>query len=101
MTSYSHATAPTRFAEVEGALIAYRSWGIDKGTPILLLNHYRAGMDHWDPLVTDGLARGRRVILYDYRGVAGSSGDPRDTFEAMGQDAAAFVRVLEIGRAHV
>ena len=94
MTSYSHATAPTRFAEVEGALIAYRSFGIDKGTPILLLNHYRAGMDHWDPLVTDGLAQGRRVILYDYRGVAGSSGDPRDTFEAMGQDVAAFVRVL-------
>ena len=47
MTSDSHATAPTRFAEVEGALIAYRSFGIDNGTPILRLNHYRAGMDHW------------------------------------------------------
>jgi pimeloyl-ACP methyl ester carboxylesterase len=44
--------------------------------------------------VTDGLAQGRRVILYDYRGAAGSSGDPRDTFEAMAQDVAAFVRVL-------
>lgn len=94
MTSYSHATAPTKFVEVEGARIAYRSFGVDKGTPIVLLNHYRAGMDHWDPLVTDGLAQGRRVILYDYRGVAGSSGDPRDTFEAMGNDVAAFVRVF-------
>jgi len=58
-------------------------------------------MDHWDPLVTDGLAQRRRVILYDYRGVAGSSGDPRDTFEAMGKDVAAFVRVLGLSEVDV
>ena len=101
MTSYSHTTAPTRFVEVEGALIAYRSFGVDNGMPIVLLNHYRAGMDHWDPLVTDGLGQGRRVILCDYRGVAGSSGDPRDTFEAMGKDVAAFVRVLRLYKVDV
>ncbi len=58
MTSYSHATAPTKFAEVEGVPIAYRSFGADKGTLILLLNHYRAGMDHWDPLLPTDLRRG-------------------------------------------
>jgi hypothetical protein len=34
-------------------------------------------MDHWDPLMTDGLAAGREVILYNGRGVASSSGKPR------------------------
>jgi pimeloyl-ACP methyl ester carboxylesterase len=58
-------------------------------------------MDHWDPVVTDGLAQGRRVILHDYRGVAGSSGDPRDTFEAMGNDVAAFVRALALSQVDV
>ena len=101
MSSYSHATAPTESIEVDGARIAFRRFGTERGTPLLFLNHYRAGMDHWDPLVTDGLARGRKVILYDYRGVAGSTGEPRDTFEAMGNDAAAFVRTLGLSEVDV
>jgi pimeloyl-ACP methyl ester carboxylesterase len=38
-------------------------------------------MDHWDPLMTDGLAAGREVILYDYRGCASSTGAPRNLIE--------------------
>jgi len=94
MNLHSHNTAPTEFIEVEGAPVAFRSFGAEKGTPIVLLNHYRAGMDHWDPIVTDGLAQGRKVFLYDYRGVAASGGDPRESFEAMGNDVAAFSRAL-------
>jgi pimeloyl-ACP methyl ester carboxylesterase len=94
MTANAHATAPTEFIDVGGAQISYRRLGNPAGIPLLMLNHYRAGMDHWDPWVTDGLARGRQVILYDYRGVAGSGGDPRDTFAATGEDAAAFLTAL-------
>jgi pimeloyl-ACP methyl ester carboxylesterase len=101
MSSYSHATARTESIDVDGAQIAFRRFGTERGTPLLLLNHYRAGMDHWDPLVTDGLAQGRTVILYDYRGVAGSAGEPRDTFEAMGNDAAAFVSTLGLSEVDV
>jgi pimeloyl-ACP methyl ester carboxylesterase len=101
MSSYSHVTAPTEFIDVAGCLIAFRRFGEERGTPLLLLNHYRAGMDHWDPLVTDGLAQGRTVILYDYRGVAGSAGEPGDSFEAMGNDAAAFVRALGLDEVDV
>ena len=101
MSSCSHATAPTESIDVDGARIAFRRFGAERGTPLLFLNHYRAGMDHWDPLVTDGLAQGRKVILYDYRGVAGSAGEPRDTFEAMGNDAAAFVRTLGLSEVDV
>src|SRR5580704_3377712 len=97
----SHTIAPTEFQEMQGDLIAFRRFGVNDGTPILLLNHYRAGMDHWDPLVTDGLAQSRTVILYDYRGVASSSGVPRETFEAMGNDAAAFIRQLDLAQVDV
>lgn len=63
MASYSHATAPTKFVEVEGALIAYCSFGTEKRTPLLLLNHYRAGMDHWDPLVPEFMAHRQSIVL--------------------------------------
>jgi len=41
-------------------------------------------MDHWDPAVTDGLAKGREVILFDNAGVSSSSGEVPTTFEEMG-----------------
>ncbi|KQT65969.1 MULTISPECIES: alpha/beta fold hydrolase [unclassified Aureimonas] len=92
----SHLTAPTRFLERDGARFAYRRWGqADAGQPpLLLLQHFRGGMDHWDPLMTDGLAEGREVILYNGRGIASSTGTPRNRIEDMADDAAAFVRAL-------
>src|ERR1700721_1336486 len=63
MASYSHAPAPTKFVEVEGALIAYCSFVTEKGTPLLLLNHYRGGIDHWDPLVPEFLAHRQSIVL--------------------------------------
>jgi hypothetical protein len=36
------------------------------------LQHFRGGMDHWDPLMTDGVAADREVILYNGCGVASS-----------------------------
>lgn len=70
-------TAPTRILDVDGARLAYRRWGnADSAQPPLLLllqPHVRGGMDHWDRLITDGLAGGREVILYNSRGVASST----------------------------
>jgi pimeloyl-ACP methyl ester carboxylesterase len=96
----THLTTPTRFAQVDGTQIAYRRWGNSNSSqpPILLLQHFRGGMDHWDPLLTDGLAEGREVILYNGRGVASSSGTPRTRIEHMADDAAAFVRVLGLAQ---
>jgi pimeloyl-ACP methyl ester carboxylesterase len=101
MSARSHATATTEFIEVDDSRIAFRRFGKEEGTPLLFLNHYRAGLDHWDPAVTEGLAQGRPVILYDYRGVAGSSGVPRRTFELAGNDVAAFVRALGLDQVDV
>lgn len=94
--SHTHLTAPTRFLNVDGAQLAYRRWGnaTTGQPPLLMLQHFRGGMDHWDPLMTDGLAEGREVILFNGRGVASSGGVPRKRIEDMADDAAAFARSL-------
>jgi pimeloyl-ACP methyl ester carboxylesterase len=45
-------------------------------------------------LITDGLAKGREVILYNYRGCASSTGQPRRRIEHMADDAALVIRAL-------
>ncbi|CAE6806643.1 alpha/beta fold hydrolase [Paraburkholderia nemoris] len=100
----THFTAPTRFVEVGGDRFAYRRWGNTRTTdqpPLFFLQHFRGGMDHWDPLMTDGLAAGREVILYNGRGIASSSGKPRTRIEHMADDAAAVIRALGIRKVDV
>ncbi len=92
----THLTAPTLFVDIDGDRFAYRRWGNNttKQPPLFFLQHFRGGMDHWDPLITDGLAAGREVILFNGRGVASSSGTPRTRIEQMADDAAAVIRAL-------
>lgn len=99
----THLTAPTRFIDVEGDRFAYRRWGntATDQPPLFFLQHFRGGMDHWDPLMTDGLAAGREVILYNGRGVASSSGKPRTRIEHMADDAAAVIRALGLRQVDV
>ena len=94
MSGDSHVTAPTRFAEAGGIRYAYRRFGAQAGTPLVFLQHLRGNMDYWDPLVTDGLAAGRPVILFDNAGVASSSGETPDTYEALADHAAMFIGAL-------
>src|SRR5215813_4989778 len=94
----THVTAPTQFVEANGIRFAYRRFGRDMGTPLLFMQHFRGGMDHWDPAVTDGFASNRPVILFDNAGVAGSSGETPGTVEAMADDARSFVDALGLAR---
>ena len=90
----SHLTTPTKFIEVDGDQFAYRRWGKPSGIPLFFVQHFRGGMDHWDPLVTDSLAEGREVILFNGRGIASSTGTPRNRIEDMADDIAAVIRAL-------
>jgi pimeloyl-ACP methyl ester carboxylesterase len=99
--SYTHNTAPTQFVDVDNARYAYRRFGSATGTPIIMLNHFRAGMDNWDPAVTDGLAKNRPVILFNNAGIASSSGDPADSVTAMANHVIAFVRALGLEKLDV
>jgi pimeloyl-ACP methyl ester carboxylesterase len=96
--TYRHTTAPTQFVEVNGIRFAYRRFGPDGGTPLLFMQHFRGGMDHWDPTVTDGFAKNRPVILFDNAGVAASSGETPDTIDAMAEHAADFVGALGLSQ---
>jgi pimeloyl-ACP methyl ester carboxylesterase len=87
-------TTPTKTAVVGGTPFAYRELGPQAGVPLLLLHHFTAVLDDWDPAVLDGLAAERRVIAVDLRGVGASGGATPDSFEAMADDAAAFAEAL-------
>src|ERR1700681_2427107 len=98
---HTHQTAPTQFVEANGIRFAYRRFGKADGVPLVFNMHYIGTMDYWDPVVTDGLARGREAILFDNAGVSSSSGEIPTTFEQMGANAVTFTRALGLNKADV
>jgi pimeloyl-ACP methyl ester carboxylesterase len=98
---YTHQTAPTQFVEAHGTRFAYRRFGSPGGVPLVLNQHFTGTMDHWDPAVTDGLAKDREVILFDNAGISSSSGNVPATFEEMGANAVAFIKALGLKRVDV
>ena len=92
----THISAPTRYVEANGVRFAYRRFGQETGVPLVFLQHFRGGMDHWDPTISDGFARDRPVILLDNAGVGSSSGETPTTIEAMADHVADFVDALGI-----
>ena len=101
MTTYTHQTAPTQYAEANGIRFAYRRFGKTGGVPIVMNIHFRGTMDHWDPVITDGLAQQREVILFDNAGVGASSGKTPASFPQMATDAIAFITALGITKTDV
>ena len=90
----THLTTPTRFIEVDGDRFAYRRWGKPSGVPLFFVPHFRGGLDHWDPLLTDGLAEGREVILFESAGIGRSSGEVPTTVAGMGEHLHVFADAL-------
>ncbi len=100
MTS-SNVTAATRFLEVGQQRYAYRRFGDGPGHPLLFLQHFTGTLDNWDPAVTDPLARGRELILFENAGVGRSTGSVPTTIAGMAQHAFAFLDALKLGRCDV
>jgi pimeloyl-ACP methyl ester carboxylesterase len=86
--------APTKSVDVGGTKFVYRRLGPDTGVPVIFLNHLAAELDRWDPRVVDGIAMGRRVIVFNNRGVGASGGSTPNSVAAMARDAVAFIRAL-------
>jgi pimeloyl-ACP methyl ester carboxylesterase len=101
MTARTHQSAPTQYVEGNGIRFAYRRFGKAGGVPIVFNQHYTGTMDHWDPAITDGLARDREVILFNNAGISSSSGEVPTTFEEMGANAVAFIKALRLTRVEV
>jgi pimeloyl-ACP methyl ester carboxylesterase len=88
-------SVPTKFVNVGGTKFAYRQLGPDIGVPVIFLNHLAAELDRWDPRVVDGIATGRRVVVFNNRGVGSSEGSTPKSVAAMARDAIAFIRALD------
>jgi hypothetical protein len=64
----AHHVAPNLFVTASnGVKYAYRRFGKSGGIPLLFLQHFRGGLDNWDPLLTDTISVAREVILFEHR----------------------------------
>ena len=101
MSSYTHQTAPTQFVEANGIRFAYRRFGKKQGVPLVFNIHILGNLDSWDPAVTDGMAQGREVILFNNAGVASSTGEVPHTFAEMAKNAGFFIDALGLKKVDV
>lgn len=84
----------TRFVEISGRKIAYRSIG--KGLPIILINRFRGNLDTWDPAFLDALALGFNVITIDYSGTGLSTGMCAADILSMAKDVKEVAETLKL-----
>lgn len=90
-----------RTVNVRGMRIAYRATG--NGRPLLLINGSGATLDTWDPALIRALNPGHRIIVFDPRGMAGSTDTAQRklTVQEMADDAAALLSALRMPHADV
>ena len=98
MMADSNVTAATQFLEGQNETYAYRRFGGGVAHPLVFLQHFMGTMDNWDPAVTDSLASGREVILFDNAGVGRSTGKVPGTVHGMAAHALAFLDALGLER---
>src|SRR5262245_21764341 len=94
--SPSNTTAPTEFLQGSNETYAYRRFGSGTARPLLCLQHFTGTLDNWDPAVTDPLAAGREVILFDNAGVGRSTGKVPTTIAAMASHALDVLDALRL-----
>jgi|SRR5579884_481815 len=92
----SNIVAPTQFLQAASERYAYRRFGNGSALPLLFLQHFMGTLDNWDPAVTDALAEGREVLLFDNAGVGRSSGTVPETVAGMAKHAQALLDGLAI-----
>ena len=95
----SNSTAVTRFIKTRLETYAYRRCGGGSAPPLVFLQHFTGTLDNWDPAVTDALAKGREVILFESAGIGRSTGEVPDTIPGMAVHLIAFAEAL--GLTHV
>jgi pimeloyl-ACP methyl ester carboxylesterase len=85
---------PTQYIESNGTKFAFRRFGKESDVPLILLTHFRASMDNWDPELLDELGKERTLIAFDNKGVASTNGQTQDTYGEMADGAAQFIEAL-------
>ncbi|MEI9402687.1 alpha/beta hydrolase [Mesorhizobium argentiipisi] len=84
---------PTRFVDVGGRRLAYRSVG--KGKPIVLAHRFRGVLGLWDPAFINALAsQGFQVVTFDHSGFGMSTGEKSYNPASMTKDAKDLIDAL-------
>lgn len=86
--------APNQFVTVGKIRFAYREVGPRGGVPLVLLNHWGAVLDNFDPRIVDGLATSHHIIALDYQGIGLSEGIAPLTIDEMARDMIAVIGKL-------
>lgn len=86
--------AANKFITVGGIRFAYREVGPRGGVPLVLLNHWGAVLDNFDPRIVDGLSGQHHIVAIDYRGIGASGGSAPVTIDEMARDTIAVVRAM-------
>ena len=100
-TAPSNTTAPTQYVTAGDNTYAYRQFGSGRGHPLLFLQHFTGTLDGWDPAVTDPLAAGRSVILFESAGIGRSSGKVPETVAGMADHALKFLEAIGLAQVDV
>jgi len=100
-TTASNITAATQFLTIGTQTYAYRRFGMSSRRPLLCLQHFTGTLDNWDPAVTDPLALGREVILFDSAGVGRSTGEVPRTVSGMAKHALDFIDGLGLSECDI
>ncbi|MND90877.1 putative non-heme bromoperoxidase BpoC [compost metagenome] len=93
-TKQRYRDAANRFVTVANTRFAYRELGSPGGVPLVLLNHWGAVLDNFDPRIVDGLATSHHIIALDYKGIGLSGGIAPVTIDEMARDMMAVIRKL-------
>lgn len=87
----------TRVNDME---MAYRIYG--NGPPLVMIMGFSGSMDLWDPTVLDTLSTRFKVIIFDNRGMGGTTaGEKGFSIEQFSDDTAAFMDALKISHAFI
>jgi len=87
--------APNLFLKVRSETFSYRDVGPrDASSTIVLLNHWGAVLDNFDPRIVDNLSTQYRVIALNYRGMGSSSGTAPLTVNEMALDTIDFIHAM-------
>jgi pimeloyl-ACP methyl ester carboxylesterase len=90
---------PVQHDQVGDISVGYRAGGSGSGPPLVLIMGYGGTMYEWDPALLERLADQRRVVVFDNRGVATTSGPTAGlTIELMADDTAGLIEALGLGQ---
>jgi pimeloyl-ACP methyl ester carboxylesterase len=100
VTTPNIAAAPTQVARTALGTVGYREIG--RGSTLLMITGFSAGMDDWAPFLIDDLAEHFKVVVFDNAGIGRSAPLPAPlTVPAMAEQTSDLIRALRLGRCDV